>query len=107
MQARNTHQVRHAGGTVNVPVGAFDGILVADHQRRQHTGQLAIGNPPEDRLAHRLTGALNRMRPAVALLLRRCVARTGPDVAGGLQPLLPQPQFVIKTVRVAVAMRRL
>ena len=38
---------------------------------------------------------------------RRLVARAGAHVARGLQALLPQPEFVVETVRIEVAVGRL
>jgi hypothetical protein len=46
------------------------------------------------------------MLPGVGHALGRRVARAGAHIAGGLDALLPQPQLVVKAVRVQVAVRR-
>ena len=101
----NTHQVRHTGGPEHIPVGAFNGTLVPHHQRRQHTGQVAVGNALVDRFAHRLTRPLHGVGPGGRKPDRRIIPNSGTHVARGLNALLPQPQLVVKPVRVAVAVR--
>ena len=71
VQAGDAHQVGHAGGAEDVPVGALDGVLVAHDQGRQQAGGLAVGDLLEHGIAHRLPGPLDRMAPGVGQALRR------------------------------------
>ena len=107
VQARDAHEVRDAGGAEDVPVGAFDGALVAHDQRGQHAGQPLVRHPRIQGRAHRLPQLLDGVRPAAREQPRRCIARAGADVAGRLQVLLPQPQLVVEAVRIDLAVRRL
>ena len=99
--------MRHTCGPKHIPVCALNRILVAHHQRGQHTGQLAVVYALKDRLADRLPRTLNGVRPGCSQLFRGRIARPGTHVARRLQVLLPKPQLVVKPMRVAVAVRRL
>ena len=98
--------MRYPRGPEHVPVGAFNRVLVTHHQRGQYPGKLPVADAFINRLAHRLAGALNRVAPLAGQLARRRVMRAGAHITRRLNALLPQPQFVVKTVRIAVAVRR-
>ena len=99
--------MRHTRRAKNIPVGALNGVLITDHQSSHHTGQLPVLNALKNRFAHRLARALYGVFPAAGEPRRRRIVRPGTHIAGGLNTLLPQPELVVKTVRVAVAMRGL
>ena len=99
--------MRHARRPENIPVGALNGVLITHHQRGQHTGEWPVFDALIDGFTHRLADALNRMRPTAGEFDRWRIVRPGSHIAGGLNALLPQPELVVKTMRVAVAMRRL
>ena len=107
VQARDAHQVGHAGGAEDIPVRAVDRVLVAHDQCGQQARRLAVRNALHHRITHVLARALDGVQPRRADAPRRRVARPGAHIAGGLQALLPEPQLVVEAVRVAVAVRRL
>ena len=107
VQARNRHQVRHAGGPENIPVCALDGVLITHHQRRNQTRIGTLSDALKNPVAHALTQALHRMPAALFKTMRRRVARPRAHIAGGLQTLLPEPEFVVKAEGIAAAVGRL
>ena len=101
--------MRHAGRSENVPVSAFNGVLVAHDQCGNHSRQLPVIDPLKNRLPDVLAGSLYRLGPGLCQIrqfFRRCVAFAGSHIARGLKALLPQPQLVVKAMRITVAMRR-
>ena len=112
MQARDTHQVGHPGGTEHVPVGPLDGLLVTYQQGRHHPGStfwgrhltaLARAQALPDGVAHPLAQLLHRELPGLPQALGHGVVAPGAHRAQGLHTLLPQPQLVVKAARVAQA----
>ena len=97
----------HPSGAEHIPVGAFDGVLVAHQQGCHNAGELAVGHPRVHRITQRLPCPLNRVAPAVGQQLGRRIARSGTHIPGGLQALFPEPEFVVEAMRIAVAVRRL
>ena len=91
MQARNAHEVGHAGGAEDVPVGPVNCVLVTHDQRGNHARQLTLSHSLENGIPHPLAQALHRVAPGLRQPLRSDVARASPHVAGGLHALLPQP----------------
>ena len=61
VQARDAHQMRHAGRARNTSQSALYGILVAHHQRDQHTSGLPVVNALINRLLHRRARTLDRV----------------------------------------------
>ena len=98
--------MRHTRGSENIPISAFNRVLVADHQRGHNACQLAVVHPLKNGLSHGLAGALDGLGPAICQFFWRCVAFASPHITCGLNALLPQPQLVVKAMRVAVAVRR-
>ena len=101
--------MRDAGGAEHVPIRALDHVLVARDQRGDDAGKAArfgIARIAQNAVAHRLAPALDGPT-AFGQAARRHIARAAAHVAGGAHALLPQPQLVVKTVRVQVAVRRL
>ena len=91
-------------GAKNIPICPLNSRLVAHHQGRNHARQLAISHTFKHGIPHALAQSLNRVLPRQGQALRRCIARPGPHVTGGLQALLPQPQLVVKPMGVAASM---
>ena len=102
VQARNGHEVGHAGGAEHVPVGPLDGGLVAHGERGQHPGHAAVGHMGVHGVAHALAGHVDAPGGRGQALGRR-VFGAGAHVAGGAHALLPQPQLAVKTVGVGQA----
>ena len=97
--------MRHPRRAEDVPVRAFNRVLVAHHQGGDHASEFAVFHPLENGVAHALAQGLHRVRPGLRQALRRGVLGARTHVTGGLQALLPQPQLVVKPVRVAAAVR--
>ena len=114
MQARNTHQMGHPGGTEHIPVGPLDGLLVTHQQGchhtcgarrgRRHLTALARAQALPDGVAHPLAQLLHRELPGLPQALGHRVVAAGAHGAQGLHTLLPQPQLVIEAPGVAQAM---
>ena len=98
--------MRNAGSAKHIPVHPINRVLVAHHQRGDQAGKLALLHRAKDALAHALADQRHRVLPGLRQALGHRVARGGPHIAGGLHALLPQPQLVVKAVRVAAAVRR-
>ena len=96
-----------AGGAKDIPVGALNRILVAHHQCRNQSGVGALADALEDPVAHLLTPALHRMPGGACQALRRRIPWSGTHIARRLQALLPEPELIVKAMRVAGAVRRL
>ena len=107
MQARNRHQVRHTGGSKDIPVGTLNGVLIPHHQGGNQAGLLPICHLRLNAFAHLLACALHRVLPGGGQALGGQVFGSGAHIARGLDALLPRPQLVVKAVRIAVAMRGL
>ena len=111
VQARNAHQVRHARGAEDVPICPVNGPLVARDQGGHHPGHAlggclfvyrsAAGQALKDGVAYRLAPLLHRVLPGGTQPLGGLIFRASAHIARGLHALLPQPQFVVKAVRVA------
>ena len=99
--------MRDTGCAEDLPIGPVDGVLVAHHQRGNQSGCAPVAHLGINGVLHPLAHLLHGVAPGCVQTLRRSVFGTGTHVAGSLQPLLPKPQFVIETVRIAVAVRRL
>ena len=107
VQARDRHEVGDAGGTKHIPVGPLDGPLVAHHQRSQQASLGPVWDCGKDPFPHLLAQPLHRVKPGLAEAPGLGVSASRTHIAGGLHALLPQPKFIVKTMRVAAAMGRL
>ena len=96
----------HARSTKNIPVCAVNRTLVANHQSCNHSRSLRVKHLQLNALAQRLAQPRNGVKPRLSHTLGSNLFGSRTHITRGLNPLLPQPQLVIKTMLVAAAVRR-
>jgi hypothetical protein len=113
MQARNAHEMGHPGGPEDIPIAAVNRRLVTRDKGRHDAcslggvGICARGRQMRQQaLAHRLSPAFYRVRPSAGQTQRRWVFAACAHIACSANPLLPQPQLVVKSPWVQVTMGR-
>ena len=100
--------MRHASEPEHIPISPFNGFLVAHSQRRDDACLLRVGDTTFDGVTHLLADLHQPISgTGCGQFLRRWVFGSGADITGCLDALTPQPQFIIKAMRVTVAMRLL
>ena len=79
--------------------------MVAHYQSGYQRRLAGLGHCRKNTLAHPLTPALHRVSQRGLQTLRRRLTRPGAHIAGGLHALLPEPQFVVKALKIKTAVR--
>ena len=105
VQTRNTDQVRHPGSPKKRPLLLVQRGLVAHYQRGYQRRLARLGHCRKNALAQALAPALHRVSQRDLQALRRRITRAGAHIAGGLHPLLPEPQFIVKALKIEAAVR--
>ena len=80
--------------------------MVTHYQSRQQSGLARLGHCRKYAIAHALAPLLYRVKQGRVQALRGRVTRTSAHIASGLHALLPQPQLVVKALKIEAAVRR-
>ena len=96
----------HTGSPEHIPIHPVDGALVAHHQRGNQPGGLPLPNAGKNTFPQSLPCQRHRVFPGLCDALRWRVPGPGPHIAGRPHALLPQPQFVVKPMRILATVWR-
>ena len=107
VQARDAHEVAHAGAVEHGPLLVGDRALVADRKGGDDAGEARLAERGGDALAHPLARALHAVAPSPAERVDPRVRGRLAHVAGGAQAALEEPGLEVEPARIRVAVRAL